>query len=150
MQVPSQFAPANAIDYLTWGVQALVPLVFFWVQGLVLIASFIGLQKLAAWAVQASKNEMAARVSNDWRRVMRPIAGVNPSGFAAASLVVAVLGWVGLTWSFADIFVTLGQLAENTGDAIIDVSVLSPASAAYHRLYGTAYAVLSFLIGVVF
>ena len=52
MQVPSQFAPANAIDYLTWGVQALVPLVFFWVQGLVLIASFIGLQKLAAWAVQ--------------------------------------------------------------------------------------------------
>ncbi len=150
LRIPPQFTSANPANYLVSGYQAMFPIVIYWISWLIVSLGLVGLWWLGAQSVELLGPNPEAHLPIAWRKFYSRVesAGRNPSARAAVSLLLAVLGWLGLTWYFSEIFGVLGRLADQQPGQIVDVTVLSPASDALHRVHALAYSVLSFLIAL--
>jgi hypothetical protein len=150
LRIPRQFAPANPVDYVFWGLQAVIPIAFYWTQWIILAGITVGVGRLGRKGFRRARAGKATLLPAPLSRALDHAAraGLDPSVGAAAGVVLAVAAYVGLTWYFGDIFGTLNHLEEARPGEIVDVTVLSPGSHALHRLHATTYSALSFLIAL--
>jgi hypothetical protein len=120
----------GVVEYLVVGRSLVVPLGIYALAMAVLLAALAAVRWVVLRAMGAGRAEARA-----WRAAARR----DPRLAAAAVALGGAAGWIGITWSHADIFSALAAL-RHLPDPSLDLSALGPAGEEHHMAH-TEYSV---------
>ena len=133
LDIPEVFMTETPLLYLRWGVQAMVPILAYWVVLIVAAAALIAIGSLARRGRRAAPGPQPRRW---WTRV-------DPTAASMTVFAVGALVWLGITWLFSEQFGALTALTDP--DAQPDFTLLRDR---YELAREQAYASLSLGLAV--
>jgi serine/threonine protein kinase len=137
--VPSDFSDDSTLDYLVWGIRALIPGLFLGVVSVLVLAGLWGVFRLGEWGLRALGVEGLTRAR-------RAIAGVTGARLLSWTLRGGVVGIAAAIVSQRQLLVTIVNMDTVQASRAVDLGVLSTDSTFQHHLYVWCFA---FVIAVV-
>lgn len=145
--IPAEYAEQSALDYMVWGVRALVPVLFY----ALLISLLLGLSWWPARLVlrlmsRVRRGRQLSSRSSQW---LRKMAEADANRNLAWVLALGIVGLVGAYLMNRRLLGTIfGPLHNVLRSRQADLSVLSTDSTALHHLFELSFSALLLLIAV--